>query len=1038
MKQDQLNQSQLERFLLVMDKYQEMPQLLDKHLEHMVKLLTDQWIQHLNDSFAQSTKQTFAVFYNLCKLRGYKIIVDLLPNEVRLLEPVSLLLEQTLDWNQRFGLMLWLSLLIRTPFDLVRISDTIGNRVYSHCMKMIEDYGPEYLPASLCLARYLCRTDTLEPKKQFLSQVNIHTTTFKLRGLLTVLCFMAKYHKLQMDPAPLIALFETKTIQVNALLRKLLCKLLQRLGLQDLKPAKQPWKMTRTKVKLQDNLQGLKSQSQTIEQEEIIDIPESVEIILEHLFNLLNDRDTVVRYSSAKGIARIASRLDYEAVDQIVGNLVSFFEQNTWQNEDGYDLSGTSDALWHGTCLSLAELGRRGLLLPHRLQEAIPWIVLALSYEQRRGSHSVGAHVRDASCYILWSFARSYESSVLEKFSLQMAQELVATSLLDRETGVRRAASAAFQENVGRHGLFPEGIQVLTIADFVNVGNRQLCFTDLVVSIAQFEPYRHVLVRRLVRTCGHWDRHMRTASAYGLGLLCSHYPSLEYTKIIDQLLALETSDVLLIHGQLCGLAGLLEFQPVSDEYYSKTLKKIQSFPKQLFEHFGSDLVLEGVAKITHALANIQKAPQELLEFLELGINRPEQELVSCCTDACAALMTDVSQEQLEKWMDKLQPRQEVFTRCGYIQLLGKLSKPILLQHLDTIVAGLVESCQVLVRHLDHAECRRDAIQSFTKIVRVLKGEIKSYPETLRSVSDCILNGMNDYTTDSRGDVGSWVREHALLGIECLVEVDLLLDPQQAADKIILSCLEKIDKLRFVASNVLKTLLQSSIEIQDKQMLQDMFKQESDINWYNPKDVYPFMAPLIQSAYQETVLIGFSISIGGLTETLVRHGSEALVNALLQMDLDILLVFRQLLEKHKKNDRILLPLMETVDLVLSSGLILPEHEQKVDLLLETVIDCVGRTKSVKKISIALKLYSNIALLSPEQLTASGKKALARLISYLVHPYPKTRSQASEILYLVGTTVQGLEEAEDLILGTGWDEIQSAKDAKQQLLNRWQLQ
>ena len=45
------------------------------------------------------------------------------------------------------------------------------------------------------------------------------------------------------------------------------------------------------------------------------------------------------------------------------------------------------DAAWHGSCLALAELARRGLLLPARLPTLAPLIASALHYDLRRGAH---------------------------------------------------------------------------------------------------------------------------------------------------------------------------------------------------------------------------------------------------------------------------------------------------------------------------------------------------------------------------------------------------------------------------------------------------------------------------------------------------------------------------------------------------------------------------------------------------------------------------------------------------------------------------
>lgn len=104
-----------------------------------------------------------------------------------------------------------------------------------------------------------------------------------------------------------------------------------------------------------------------------------------------------------------------------------------------------SDASWHGGCLALAELSRRGLLLPSRLPGVVPLVAQALKYDVRKGSHSIGTHVRDAACYVCWAFARAYEPLLMRPYVESLSTAMLQVSLYDREVNCRRAAAAAFQ-----------------------------------------------------------------------------------------------------------------------------------------------------------------------------------------------------------------------------------------------------------------------------------------------------------------------------------------------------------------------------------------------------------------------------------------------------------------------------------------------------------------------------------------------------------------------------------------------------------------
>ena len=58
--------------------------------------------------------------------------------------------------------------------------------------------------------------------------------------------------------------------------------------------------------------------------------------------------------------------------------------------------------------------------------------------------------MRDAASYVLWSLARAHDPKTLAPHASDLARRLVTVALFDREVHIRRAASAAFQEHVGR------------------------------------------------------------------------------------------------------------------------------------------------------------------------------------------------------------------------------------------------------------------------------------------------------------------------------------------------------------------------------------------------------------------------------------------------------------------------------------------------------------------------------------------------------------------------------------------------------------
>ena len=128
------------------------------------------------------------------------------------------------------------------------------------------------------------------------------------------------------------------------------------------------------------------------EDEDEADIPEEIESILEGLFKRLQDRvgfltsfitqhfltqttqDTIVRWSAAKGTARIASRLPSSFADQVLDTIIKLFSIHSLAAANIYDLPAIAESTWHGACLALAEMARRGLVSEDKLLEVMGWL----------------------------------------------------------------------------------------------------------------------------------------------------------------------------------------------------------------------------------------------------------------------------------------------------------------------------------------------------------------------------------------------------------------------------------------------------------------------------------------------------------------------------------------------------------------------------------------------------------------------------------------------------------------------------------------
>ncbi|XP_072036691.1 tubulin-specific chaperone D-like isoform X1 [Amphiura filiformis] len=1071
----------------------------------------------------------FKCHYLITKTRGPKIVVRLLPHEVSDLEStLSLLAQQNAKdyehWETRYMLLLWLSIICMIPFDMSRLDSNVRSEVgevREPIMLRIINASKTYLDvpdksrdaASMLISKFLTRHDVKQQRLpefldwalKALGEINRESLAgmTALSGVLATLALLFKQGKrediVQYAPVVLERIIACKLHEIeNTQVHKLGIKLLQRLGLTFLKTRVASWRYQRGSRSLAENLEVAGSDGKDgkqestdvqMEEEEEYDIPEEIEEIIDQLLAGLKDKDTIVRWSAAKGIGRVTGRLPQELADQVVESVLELFSLQE------------SDGAWHGGCLALAELGRRGLLLPERLPEVVPVVLKALTYDEKRGSYSVGAHVRDAACYVCWAFARAYDPEVMRVHVKKIANALVIAMVFDREINCRKAASAAFQENVGRQGTFPHGIDIATTADYFAVGNRSHTYLTISVYISQFEDYTLSLIDHLYQVkISHWDSAIREVTSQALHNLTCKAPEYMTKTVLPSLVPLTTGiDLNTRHGALLAVAEITHAlsilaaqngQSIGDILDAKTLDGMKDITRKMdigkmFKGISGNILRPAACKLIEKLS-LSKVPfhgddiiehwQFILDENIIGLQRTEVDIQSYAIAALSALcneyyrrsdgtaIPEIQAKLIDTYIKELRSV-NIMAKMGAGLALGTLPKFMLMGKLSKIFKGLITATEVIKTEARFAEGRRDALKSLSSVSNTVGVETNGSPENvickdnINMLYTALLAALKDYSLDQRGDVGAWVREAAMESLRDLTILVVQHDPslltpdicKRILQDLLQQATEKIDRTRACAGDAFLKLLHNDIpipHIPEREKLLQIFPK-SDLlmlNWSAPSDAFPKMTQLLSlPIYRYHVLLGLTVSVGGLTESLVKHSSQSLLAYLKEhcseeQQLDIFTdALLKVFTDYQKEDRVSIPMMKMVDLLLSSGSleIYVEHEKHPFpvSLHSHVRKEILRCGDPQKILTSIDVFCGLIQFGGD----TRKKSLTQLLIFLCHKYPKVRKTTANKLYetlLVYDDVVEEEEKQDQVLGvlseTKWDEpVETVRPLRNQL-------
>jgi hypothetical protein len=579
-----------------------LPPIVEAYIESLLKPANPGVATHIDIQTALAS-----ILYTLCKVRGAKVIVGFLNNEPRYLDTILTKLEDlTFDkstedpsWKVPYVLLLWLSHLLLTPFDLASISvrpvrdGSQTARMALHTdlptvAQRVIQVGAIHLSASTkaqdAAAAMLVRLATRPDMQRFrvadalvedaiaslAPSAESPSTIYQQLGPLRFLAGIAKSadvshvlpsiyrscEKLSADGA-------VSPVTENAVGKKLIVKIFRNIAILTLR---------------------LPSVSGPLLS--FLETTSVLEDVIDHLLQSLGDRDTPVRYAAAKAISLIISELEPEMGHEVIQAVLETFKEDIPRSAVGVDYQTVNALKWHGLTLTLSHALFKRSASPSQLLDILNALVSALNFEQRTATgSSVGTNVRDAANFGIWSLSRRYTSDELLSVDMNdlrpvassskhetviqaMAVQLLLSACLDPAGNIRRGSSAALQELIGRHpNQVTEGIAIVQIVDYQAVGLRKRGLIDVAGKAAALDlVYWKSLVNGLIgwRGLSSVDVISREAAALSLANFVTIAENRDgLTHVAERLLAgVETSAIESMHGIICSLSNLLDL-PIS-------------------------------------------------------------------------------------------------------------------------------------------------------------------------------------------------------------------------------------------------------------------------------------------------------------------------------------------------------------------------------------------------------------------------------------------------------------------------------------------
>lgn len=957
-------------------------------------------------------------------------------------------------WEEKYVTLLWLSQLLLVPFDLASISSqgaedtlelnipgfvcppnvpTLTLRVISLAVRYLSSSGKERDAAKSLLVRVAMRPD--------MQQVGV------LRALV-------KWAVSCLDPASTL---EASPYYYIGMLSFIAGMLVSSAGTPDMVsylPA--IFKITRDQDDMPTTILDYIRKS-AVSRKIIIKIFRAIVLIdlsdpnltdlgrvqtlIGDLLDSLEDSATPVRLAASKALSIITLKLDPDMASQVVEAVLDTF-QGTYRAKKGTpDLSDVKPFQWHGLILTFSHLLYRRSISSEGLPSILNALRLALSFEKRSATSatSTGTNVRDAANFGIWALARRYSTAELQAINVDsidgsmstlpalqaLANDLVVSSSLDPAGNIRRGSSAALQELIGRNpDTIHQGIRVVQVVDYHAIALRARAVEQVAIEVSALsEDYHYGLLHSLMgwRGLKDTDATARRIAASAAGKLVwekrsrTQDPWEEYRKTLHllsrRMRTLGVRDGDERHGLILCLASIVKpftkaTVPSSAAPADKTIAAVLAVTTEILEYVNNfwagvrnqDLIAEATCELLLATNGLLQIEDETTTNLIasqvsaiakfMSIEGPSVNIIS---DAVAELMTLVTKDQMEilinEYIHKNRSCSNGRHACKNGAFLPTIFKvfPVAPTHQQAIIDTIL---QIWTQDRD--------IDTRVMILQCLASSTIIHTD-LNSMISVVEEGLDDFTTNAQGDVGSKVRIEAAKVVRAIWTSAMTLDKKseirnRLCGKVLRTASEKLDKVRREGQ---RCLLLDDDECPTLQALDPSsthyFQSLLDVQlapWYTSS---PYA-----SEWSETFLSGYVTSADTGAEKLVQASRSALFSFCETSPSNTNLTCHTLLAIIKlhtpsSNDRVLVSALEVAKFLFDAGTMQHSSLSWKDLYL-WLQRAHYQSANLRKIEVCVRLYGALAELG----LVSG--VAERMSGMLVHRYPSVRSLVADELWV----------------------------------------